>query len=136
MRVYKDLLIEIEIYELVVADLRKKHRSLRKRLLSGPEEIKGYDISKDRGQSVHKTVDKEYEEYVVIQQRLRGAEQRLSELKKLKKKIDLRVKKLEGLDYQVVLLRDIEGLRLTDIAEELGYSEDWIKRISSRNPRS
>ncbi len=45
------------------------------------------------------------------------------------------MKKLEGIDYQVVYLRDIENWKLGEIAMELNFSEDWIKKISARNPR-
>ncbi|MNI86465.1 hypothetical protein D3C73_1435630 [compost metagenome] len=40
--------------------------------------------------------------------------------------------KFEGLEYQVAYMRDIQGLPLYKIAEQLGYSYDWIRKVSSR----
>ena len=47
-----------------------------------------------------------------------------------------KIKKLEGIDYKVVYLRDIEGKSLVEIADELGYSYDYIKEISARNKKT
>ncbi|HLN89024.1 MAG TPA: hypothetical protein VK253_03060 [Candidatus Binatia bacterium] len=51
-------------------------------------------------------------------------------------KIEIMLEKLEGLEYRVAYMRDIKKMRLFDIAKELGYSHDWIKRISSRIKKS
>lgn len=43
---------------------------------------------------------------------------------------------LEGIDAKVVYMRDIENKRLYEIADELGYAYDYIRRVSSRNPKT
>ena len=59
----------------------------------------------------------------------------IANMEKSKKKIEEEIKKLEGLDKKVVYMRDIEGKTLKEIADELGYSEIYIKKISARNKR-
>ena len=39
----------------------------------------------------------------------------------------------DDLDAKVVYLRDVRGLGLGEIAKILGYSYDWIKKISARH---
>lgn len=50
-------------------------------------------------------------------------------------KIKSNMKQLEGIDYKVVYLRDVEGKTLEEIADELGYSVIWIKKVSARNKK-
>ena len=135
MQIYKNLCIEIEIYQDVVNDLQRQVNRLKKRLFQGPREITGYDTSKIPGSSEYKPADKQWEEYVKTDLALRAAQSRLDELKKLKSEVDKKLEQLEGIDYEVVYLRDVENKRLVDIADNLGMSEIWIKKVSSRNPR-
>ena len=51
------------------------------------------------------------------------------------KDIDIMIKTLTGIDANVVMLRDFEGLPLQLIADKLKYSLDYIKEVSCRNPR-
>ena len=50
------------------------------------------------------------------------------------KDIDIRIKELTGIDANVVMLRDFEGMTLQCIADKLGYGIDRIKQISCKNP--
>ncbi|NBI08080.1 sigma factor-like helix-turn-helix DNA-binding protein [Senegalia massiliensis] len=50
-------------------------------------------------------------------------------------KIKSNMKQLEGIDYKVVYLRDVEGKTLEEIADELGYSVIWIKKVSAKNKK-
>lgn len=44
--------------------------------------------------------------------------------------------KAEGIDAKVVFMRDIEKKRLYEIADETGYTYDYVRKVSSRNPKS
>lgn len=50
-------------------------------------------------------------------------------------KIKKKMKELDGIDYKVVYLRDVENKTLEEIAHSLGYSEIWIKKVSARNKK-
>jgi len=135
VQIYKNICIETEIYQAVVDDLQRHMQRLRKKLLQGPREITGYDTAKIPGSSENKPADRLWEEYVDTDLKLKAAQNRLDELKRLKSEVDKKLEQLEGIDYEVVYLRDVENKRLVDIADNLGMSEIWIKKVSSRNPR-
>lgn len=46
-----------------------------------------------------------------------------------------KVKQMEGIGAKVVYLRDIMGMQLQEIADELGYDVGYIKNISSKNKK-
>ncbi|MDX8367844.1 hypothetical protein [Cytobacillus sp. IB215665] len=59
--------------------------------------------------------------------------QKLLDLKvRLKESIDKHLSKMKGLEYKVAYLRFVERKSLKTIAEELDYSYDHIRRVSSR----
>lgn len=57
----------------------------------------------------------------------------IQNLKDLEEQILAKVKLLDGVDNKVVYLRDIEGMQLQEIANELKFSLDYVKEVSSRN---
>ncbi len=57
--------------------------------------------------------------------------ERLQTLKTRQKKIIDVIDKFEGLEHKILKLRFIEGYKLADIAESLGYSEQYIKNKHS-----
>ncbi|MSU03217.1 sigma factor-like helix-turn-helix DNA-binding protein [Tissierella pigra] len=59
----------------------------------------------------------------------------IDEMEELKKEMEERIGRLDGLDKKVVYMREIQGKPLKEIADELGYSEIYIKKISARNPK-
>lgn len=52
-----------------------------------------------------------------------------------KREMEQKLSEIEGLDYKVVYMRDIQGKSLIEISVDLGYSYDWIRKISSKNPK-
>lgn len=58
---------------------------------------------------------------------------KLNRLEQLEKAILEEVYKFDRLDFKVVYLRDITGLKISEIADTLGYSEQYIKEISAKN---
>jgi len=49
--------------------------------------------------------------------------------------LEAKLKQFEGLEYQVAYKRFVEKRTLCEIADELGYSEAWIKEVSSKVKR-
>lgn len=49
----------------------------------------------------------------------------------VKSRLERKISELEGVDYKVAIMQ-IQGKSLVEIADELGYSLDWMKRISAR----
>lgn len=130
---YKDLCREIEIHENILASVIDQIKYFEKMLKSGWP--KGASASVIDGQpkgnyapiSLDRIIDTlgrldsmRYIEICIIEK-----------LKEAKEKVDKKLKKLEGLDFRVCYMRDIEGKNLQEIADELGYSYSTISKISA-----
>lgn len=112
---YQDLLREIEIYEKMLESYEREQYAIH-RLLKVPE------------------ID--YCRYLELQLALNNktaiVQSILDDKKETQKEIFEKLNKLEGLEYKIAYKRFIEGKRLYEIADELDYSYDYIKEISSR----
>jgi DNA-directed RNA polymerase specialized sigma subunit len=57
---------------------------------------------------------------------------RLKELEYAKVRMDILLEQLEGLDYKIAYYRIVEGLTHKEIANELGYTEQYIRERWSK----
>lgn len=134
---YKDLCREIEIWKTRVEAYKAEIEALNKLAkIYGPSEVKGIDYTKPH---IQETGQLAFEDYLHRLQQLDHHiylhEEAIKRMTDTKNKIKEKLEELEGLDKRVVYMRDIEGMTLADIAEELGYSEIYIKKISAKNKR-
>lgn len=132
---YKDLCTEIEIWKERVKAYEAEIKALKKLAKAyGPGEVRGIDYTQPRVQSTNQIG---FEEFLLRLQKLESHVylhlETIESMEKSRKRIEDSIKKLEGVDQQVVYMRDIEGKKLMDIAEELGYSYQYIKEVSARN---
>jgi len=61
-------------------------------------------------------------------------EEKGKELKALeyrKKNVDKLIESLDSKKYKIAVKREMQGKTLAEIADELGYSESWIKKLSA-----
>lgn len=56
----------------------------------------------------------------------------LDRKEKYRKHIEHKLQEFEAIEYQVAYKRYVEKKRLEDIAKDMGYSVDWIKKVSAR----
>lgn len=132
---YKDLCSEIEIwkerlktYEIQIEAIKKLAK------LDGPKDITGIDYTQPYVDGTSQIGFEEALEMLgKIESHIYLHQQAITNMEKSKKKIEESIKGLEGLDQKVVYMRDIKGMTLADIAEELGYSYQYIKEVSARN---
>ena len=110
---YQDLLIEIELYENRLEDLEREDYALRR------IEYKRIDLDVYVNRK-HK-VNNEAAIIQVI----------LDDKRETQKAILEKIKQLEGLEYQIVYKRFIEGKSLNGIAAELKYSDSWVRKKSA-----
>jgi len=135
IRLFKDLVTEIDNLKVLKNELIQQKKRLRIELQE-PREIKAYDITKNiSAPRPPRELAIVLSEFMEVDRRLKYVCDMLKYRKKAREKVEKNLKKLEGIDYQVVYLRDIENWKLGEIAMELNFSEDWIKKISARNPR-
>lgn len=67
-----------------------------------------------------------------LSERIEQMHDELDRLRKHKELIDKKLSELDGLEYKVAFARYVQGKSLQQIAEELEYSPEHIRRISSR----
>lgn len=67
--------------------------------------------------------------------RISSLETKLEHYQAIEKEIRENVEKLEGLEYRVAKLRFIDGMTYQEIADELGYTHDHIRRVASKSSK-
>lgn len=129
---YKPLIEEIEILEIRIEGLEREKELILKKMKRGPGEINSiaYD-GMPKGNQEHKSLLI----YVEDVQRLDNLIYLDKEILRVKKetlnRIEDKVKKFTGLEHKIAI-RLLKGKTLKEIAEELGYSYDWIREVNSK----
>lgn len=67
--------------------------------------------------------------------RILSLETKLEHYQAIEKEIRENVEKLEGLEYRIAKLRFIDGMTYQEIADELGYTHDHIRRVASKSSK-
>lgn len=133
---YIDLSTEIDILETRIRDMEREREFLRKSMYDNAPiaNLGAMDYSRDKVQNgyVPMTLDRIIERLNSIDESLTKMYDLRNGKKDTKKAIEKMLGDLEGLEYKVAYMRDVKKMRLYEIASELGYSHDHIKRISSR----
>lgn len=70
-----------------------------------------------------------------LNDRIASLEKKLKHYKTIEKEIRENVEKLEGLEYKIAKLRFIDGMTYQEIADELGYTHDHIRRVASKSKK-
>ncbi|WIF95037.1 hypothetical protein [Caminicella sporogenes] len=117
---YYNLCIEIDNLEEYIQNLEREIYAIRRLMEPGRTYI---------------SLDKLVTRFNNVENALAVLYSVLEDKKETRKKIIKNIRKLKGIDYKVVYLRDIKNMPLKKIAEKLGYSEIYIKEISARNKR-
>ncbi|MEY9980459.1 sigma factor-like helix-turn-helix DNA-binding protein [Lysinibacillus sp. RC79] len=67
--------------------------------------------------------------------RIASLEEKLEHYQAIEKEIRENVEKLEGLEYKIAKLRFIDGMTYQEIADQLGYTHDHIRRVASKSKK-
>lgn len=130
---YKDLATEVDILLIRINDLETEHKRLRKMMfVSAPKGVSAVDYSKTRVTSSRDPypLDEIVKRMDEIADNLDPLYQLMEDKKATLKAIKDKVDGMEGLENKVAYMRFIEGKTLRDIAYELQYSEEWIRKVS------
>lgn len=135
---YQELCYEIEIWKSRVKAYEAEVRALKQLAnIYGPSEVTSIDYSQDRVQNRSRIG---YETFLMreweIDNKLKVSLLAVNQMLEIKEAIEKKLDKMSGIDHQVVYLRDIKGYKLQEIADELHFSIDYIKKVSARNKRS
>jgi DNA-directed RNA polymerase specialized sigma24 family protein len=119
---YNDLCKEIEILELRASDLEFQMRIAKSICFRG--------FVTDQYSRI--PLDKALGQYDDVKDELLSVVAMLEHKQQTKQEMERRMNAFDGLEYKVAYMRDIQGKFLDQIADELGYSLDWIKKVSRR----
>lgn len=111
---YRDLLIEIEIYENRLDDLERELYALDRLVSTHKIELDSY-------------VDRHYR----ITNQIAVIQSILEDKRETQNEVLEKLKGLEGLEYKIAYKRFIEGKTLNEIAEEINYSDSWVMKKSA-----
>lgn len=124
---YQDICAEIEILKLRAEDQERSLKYARRKMLNRLPYVDGKPIVVP--------LDKALEEYDSALVQLQETLATLKELERTRQQMESYIGQIRSLDKAVEYQRDALGLPLKVIAERLGYSEQHIRRVSSRIPR-
>jgi DNA-directed RNA polymerase specialized sigma subunit len=80
----------------------------------------------------HISLDKALINYDDVIMKLNDVRDALGQLMECKKQMEQTIERFEGLEQKVVAMRDLQGMKLYEIAGELNLSYDRIRQISRK----
>ena len=133
---YHDLCKEIEVLELRAEELELQIKRIRSKMHSSPSAkmVANYDGMPGAGMMVI-SFTKLYSDMQSIQTELVEIYDVLELKCSYKARMEAKMSEFEGIEHIVAVKRDIERKPLCQIAKEMDYSYDWIRKISQRIKR-
>ena len=122
---------DIGMYEARRRSLMRELHYLKK--MSGPKELTGVDYSEEKEQGQHYDTYYVMDRIIKINAELDYINKILAEKHKIKKEIEDKLSELEGINYKVMYYKQVKGLKLKEVAEKLGYSEQYIREVNAKN---
>ncbi|MEH6848577.1 sigma factor-like helix-turn-helix DNA-binding protein [Bacillus pseudomycoides] len=131
---YQNLGEEIEMMKIQLKDLELEHKYLMKNMEMNAPRFNGVvDYSKDRvtGGQIPLALDEIAGRHDRIIEKSRNLQERIADKQSVMGELQFVMSKKKGLEQQIVYMRDVLGMTLKQIATELGYSYQHIRRVSS-----
>ena len=138
---YLDLRYDIELLKAEIRVLKKQRREISHqigRLSSGPAgylNIRYYEIKIDRKYPAPPQLEALWSRLEEIGAEIEAKTKDLNNLEYRKKNIDEIIEKMDRPKSRVAILREVKGRTLAEIADELGYSEGYVKNLSAEITR-
>ncbi|WKY44180.1 hypothetical protein Q5O14_16370 [Eubacteriaceae bacterium ES2] len=123
-----------------VETMRKEylvHRKIKLMTMLEPDGVKVSNLGDDLDAScIHGNQSRAFEdilpELMVIQTEINECNKEIDFLTETKEKIFEKIKEMDNVKDQVKYLREYIGLSLYDVSEVLGYSYNYVKKLSSK----
>lgn len=125
---YKNICLQIEYYETLLKDIEYEWKVNMNMMYKGVK-------SNGDGTYTKTPLDKAAMNLDVIKERHDKLEELVSKMKRMKKQAEKILGKMEGIEYKVAIKRYVENKTLKEIADELGYSEGYIKNVNMKISR-
>ena len=135
---YHDLCREIEIIELRIDDLKEEYRFYMRMFSQGPGEVKATRYDRDLVTSSKPYMEPEeaYRRCAEINEILVELDGLLTKKLETKAEMEKKMSDFETLEGKINYMFHIKGMKLYEVADELGYSYDWIRHVKSRYDRT
>jgi hypothetical protein len=125
---YSNLCKEIDLLEIEKKNLESEWKVYRGLMFDNPRAGFNGGMVALPMENVAERLDKIRSKHDLVE--------KLLEIKKrFRTQAELILSQFDGVEYQVAYKRFVECKKLEDIAEELQYSFDWVKKVSARVTR-
>jgi hypothetical protein len=133
---YRDICEEIELWEVRLWDLEGQMRIIMKQFITPPrmKMVASYSGMPHSGM-LEINLPRSWNEMRKIESKILECKDVLSLKIEAKMRMEKRMSGFEGLEFKVAYMRDVEKKPLYKIAEELGYTYQWIRSISAKTKR-
>lgn len=141
VRGYLDLCFDIELIKSELRMLRRQKEEIENKicgLLGWPAFYKPtryHELKIDSKYKQPSSLEALWLRYEELEKQIREKERELKALEYRKKNIDKIIGQMDSLKHKVAVLREMQGKSLAEIADELGYSEGYIKNLSAEISR-
>ena len=137
IRTYKDLCKEIDALTIRHDELTAGLRILNRRIMNaGPRtKLVASYLGMPGGGPGELPIEQQWEVYRAVEEAIEDVSEILIVKLEAKKRMESTMSQLDHIDYKVAYMRDVERKPIAKIAIELGYSYDWICKISGRTKR-
>lgn len=134
---YKDLVNLIEQHKGIIKVAEEEIRYLERQMYTTkPHMLSGALIDgQPKGNLSPLSIDRCVEGIQRCQHLIEIEQEQIRKLEEKKSEIEGKLNELEGLYFKVAVMRDIEGLTYKEIAEDLGYTEQYIRLVYSLTKR-
>jgi len=133
---YLELCLEIEILKSEIRILRAQKRDIEIQI-SNYKNPAAYTsprhqrVKVDLKYSRAPKLEQLWQQYEEIEKAIEEKGRELKAFEYRKKSIDKLIENMDNLKYKIAVRREMQGKSLAEIADELGYSESHVKRISA-----
>ena len=134
---YKDLCIEIQLLELRVKDLKEEYNFYASFIDSKPNGIRVSTTDTERvtGSKPYMNPEEAFNKCTEINALLVQYDKLLTDKLKTKSEMEVGMEQLETLEGKINYYFHVKNKKLYEIADELGYSYEWIREVKSRHDK-
>lgn len=132
---YKDLILEIEMSKTRIETIIEQKEILIKMMyVNAPTEVQAMvysDMPKGSGKASI-SLERIYEGIARLEHMLEIEERILVSMQSAENILNDKLKRLEGIDYKVAYLIQVKRYTVQEVADELGYSFNYIQNLSAK----
>lgn len=132
---YSDICKEIQLLELRLKDLKKEYRFYLGFISSHPGQMKTSSLQSDKIQSSNPYMPAEeaYRKCMEINELIVQYDELITNKLSTKREIEKGMSDFETLEGKINYYFHVKNMKLYEIADELGYSYNWIRQVKHRH---